>query len=71
MDKVLAPWTEQEVENLHRYQVAGNFHPFTCGGTRHRYTTELVPTVQGWECPAPRCTYTQQWAWEFMVNYTE
>lgn len=30
MEKINTPFTNEEVENLNEYQLAGRFHPFTC-----------------------------------------
>ena len=56
-----APWTDEEVEALNRYQRSGRFHPFTCGSSdrfdeAHRKVQakrggdygELVATRDGW-----------------------
>lgn len=63
---VKAPWTEEQVEALKRYQADGRFHPFTCPGEGlgcgdHR---ELIPTTGGWVCACGR--YRQDWAHGFM-----
>jgi hypothetical protein len=62
---VKAPWTMDQVRLLWKYQMAGHFHPYTCG---HREDHPeigsdkgmLVPTRKGWICPM--CDYTQDWA---------
>lgn len=60
-------------------------HPFTCGsGNRgdgahleyaaiHDYRDNglLLATAEGWICPVPGCDYAQDWAHDFMLNYTE
>lgn len=64
LDKIEAPFTEQQVKGLNAYQEAGHFHPFTCGNdSRHR---DLVATTGGWVCPD--CDYTQKWAHKFMAE---
>lgn len=30
MEKITAPFTEEQVKNLNEYQKAGRFHPYTC-----------------------------------------
>ncbi len=73
MNQVHAPWTQEQVDALNRYQQEGKFHPFTCGSGRrtdeHHLDGEgiLVATPQGWKCPY--CDYKQDWALEFQVNY--
>lgn len=75
------PWTLEQVQSLGAYQAAGAMHPFTCpyrGDGGHGWSHlpeqskgdlgELVPTLGGWYCPD--CDYTQEWAWEWMVDGT-
>jgi hypothetical protein len=64
-----APWTDEQVANLNRYQRAGVFHPFTCGRRdEHRDDPGvLVAERDGWHCPAAGCTYRQTWAHPFMA----
>jgi hypothetical protein len=68
---IKSPFTDEQIEELNKYQHSGKFHPFTCGGNR---TDEkhldgegiLVATKQGWICPY--CDYTQDWAHDFMTD---
>lgn len=63
-----APWTEDQVRRLNLWQQAGNVHPFTCGRD-HGATQEdrvLTATPEGWRCGG--CSYTQDWAFEFMLK---
>lgn len=53
---LLAPWTEEQVANLRRYQEAGWVHPYTC-----TCGVDLEPTAGGWRCPGG-CGYEQDWA---------
>lgn len=32
MEKITAPFTDEQVIALNKYQAESNFHPFTCGG---------------------------------------
>lgn len=64
-----APWTAEQVDNLNRFQRCGQFHPFTCTGHAGGGDRTLVATRSGWICP--HCDYKQNWAHEFMVNFTE
>lgn len=64
-------FTPDEVVNLNAFQASRCMHPFTCpnrGDGNHRHeghdTGLLVATIRGWICPY--CTYTQDWAHEFM-----
>jgi hypothetical protein len=75
---VKTPWTEEQVDNLNRWQRCGRVHPFTCAGDRadaaHKaYADEhgedwgqLIATPTGWVCPV--CSYTQDWAHDFMLE---
>ena len=71
-DKIIAPFTEEQVINLNNYQTKGKFHPFTCCGhngcNRMAQTNEglLVATTDGWICPCEK--YTQDWAHAFMAE---
>lgn len=58
-------FTEDEVASLNEFQEHGNFHPFTCGICRK----DLKATTEGWICPDVTCTYTQNWAHEWMKNW--
>lgn len=68
MEKLLPPWTDEQVDALNRYQRKGRMHPFTCGQPQHRISPALVATTQGWICPDPLCGYTQDWAHGFMAD---
>jgi hypothetical protein len=66
-------FTPEEVESLNAYQISGAFHPFTCGGDRtdkdhHDGEGLLIATEDGWHCPF--CEYRQQWAYDFMKNWS-
>lgn len=67
----LAPWTQEQVDALNRFQQRGDFHPFTCGSGRRTDECHadgegvLLATTEGWVCPF--CSYTQRWAHEFMM----
>jgi hypothetical protein len=60
---VYAPWEVWYITNLNRYQVSGEFHPFTCINHSHQ---PLVALRSGWYCLD--CNYTQWWAYEWMVR---
>lgn len=65
--KIYAPWTQKEVDALNRYQKSGVMHPFTCS-EEHGKEAVLEATIDGWICPIPLCYYTQNWAFDFMLN---
>ncbi len=68
MANQIPSWTNDEVKSLNEYQQHGYGHPFTCGRKSHT----LVARNNGWYCP--ECekegfSYTQGWAWEWMMNW--
>jgi hypothetical protein len=65
---IFAPFTDEQVVQLNRYQTAGRMHPFTCGGEQHHGGPTLTATPEGWVCPDQACTYTQNWAHAFMAD---
>jgi hypothetical protein len=75
MEKVQTPFTEEQVENLNKFQMSGVFHPFTCCSAgpadkceRRLGTSEgiLVASTDGWVCPCGE--YKQNWAHDFMAQ---
>lgn len=64
---VMAPWTDDQVRSLNLYQRLGTMHPYTCPS--HEWCLELVARRDGLVCPVPECTYEQDWAHEFAVNW--
>jgi hypothetical protein len=70
-DIVKAPWTDQQVANLNRWQTCGHVHPFTCPNHAKAsqdgviFVTSLVAQHDGWHCPD--CAYTQTWAHAMMT----
>lgn len=74
---VYAPFTDDQVNSLNAYQVAGVMHPFTCGNRSERSHVWrdgdgdlglLMATPAGWTCP--QCDYTQDWAHGFMADWS-
>jgi hypothetical protein len=75
--KLIAPFTQDQVEALNRFQESGSMHPFTCPD---HSDTSLVATEKGWTCPhrimfepgsriaSVQCDYTQNWAHKFMAD---
>ena len=61
-----APFTQEQVEALNRFQQSGHVHPYTCGSGRRTDADHLdgegvlVATTEGWKCPY--CDYRQDWA---------
>jgi hypothetical protein len=75
MAEIRAPFTAEQVEILRRFQTGGWFHPFTCPSRgQHNEGWEayngatLVPEPEAMRCPAPDCSYTQDWVHDFMVD---
>ena len=70
MEKITAPFTNEQVKKLNNYQKNGRFHPFTCcshdGCDRINQKDEglLIATNEGFICPCGK--YEQKWAHKFM-----
>lgn len=69
-DRIVAPFTDEQVVQLNSWQANRPFHPFTCGG-EHEGHINLVATRDGWVCPDPACDYQQDWAHDFMGRWVE
>jgi hypothetical protein len=75
MNIIHAPFTNEQVEKLNKYQMSGVMHPFTCMGAKGCKRSEqeneglLTATNDGWVCPCGK--YRQDWAWEFMLHSDE
>ena len=69
-DFIVAPWTDEQVEALNRYQTSGWFHEFTCRNDgcsdECGFRPALVATNEGWICHY--CSYTQNWAHSMMLE---
>ena len=68
MSTIRAPFTDRQVAELNRYQVADIMHPFTCPNDGHVEEVVLVATSEGWHCPVRTCGYRQDWAHAFMAD---
>ena len=74
MEKFQTPFKPEEVDNINKYQHAGKFHPFTCGGPEIEECERrsgkgeglLVATEKGMVCPCGK--YTQNWVHGFMAK---
>lgn len=64
-DRIEAPFSDEQVQQLNRYQSLGFMHPFTCAN-EHGGADVLQATPEGWQCPS--CAYTQSWAHAFMAD---
>lgn len=58
-----APWHDDVVAELARWQNLANVHPYTCGND-HGEEVRLLPTNDGWICPLRSCGYTQGWCFK-------
>jgi hypothetical protein len=65
--KIYAPFTEEQVDQLQAFQDFGSWHAFTCGND-HPRPVNLIPDVDGFECPVSDCDYEQAWAWIAMLD---
>lgn len=65
-----APFTDEQVAELHRWQITPWVHPFTCGNfsLHEGYHVNLVPHREGWFCPDDRCDFVQVWCYSFMAD---
>lgn len=78
MERVEAPFTKEQLENIKNFQNGGGFHPFTCCSPKNisecqRVSGEnegiLIPTEQGFVCPCGK--YKQNWCHKFMTEPQE
>jgi hypothetical protein len=66
MTKTVAPWTDEQVLALNRFQTMP-VHAFTCvNPAPSGEHVNLVAKRDGWICPD--CDYTQDWAHEEMIH---
>lgn len=80
MEKIKAPFTQEQVDKLNEFQKLGKFHPFTCcspdifdckrkkdeGETPEERQGILIASNEGWICPCGK--YQQDWAYSFMID---
>lgn len=77
MDKIEAPFSNEQVKSLNDYQQERIFHPFTCDRKSPECETKtnpddilaegvLIATTEGWVCPCGK--YKQNWAHSFMTG---
>ncbi len=78
MNKIHAPFTDEQCAALNRWQASNFVHPFTCGSDNRSDEAhlavhkpgedfgQLVATPAGWVCPG--CDYRQDWAFEEMLH---
>jgi hypothetical protein len=68
MQRVDAPWTDDQVASLNAYQQAGYRHPFTGSEGLDGHRVTLIATSRGWveRVGGP---VVQTWAHEEMTNW--
>src|SRR5262245_33229944 len=66
---VKAPWTDEQVANLNRFQACKYLHEFTCPMAHRGSSRTLIARPDGWHCP--ECDYRQSWAFCFMAEFDE
>jgi len=64
MATVYAPFTDEQVEALFKWQEDETKHPFTC-----ICGESLTPYNDGWHCDY--CCHTQNWCHDFMLERSE
>lgn len=65
-----APWTEEQVDALNRYQTEGCMHPFTGEAGPGGEERVLIATKEGWT-ETPGGPVVQTWAWRWMAGVPE
>lgn len=74
-ERVKAPWNDDQLKNLNRFQKIGIMHPFTCCSPEEIHECErrsgkndglLTATTNGWVCPCGK--YTQDWCYPGMLD---
>lgn len=72
---IKAPWTNEQVQNLNKWQQCEWIHPFTCGSPEesancHRKDKSgngtLLAITEDWQCPCG--WYKQDWAHSYMAT---
>lgn len=64
IDKVIAPFSQDQVRSINAYQRDGLYHPFTCGESH-----PLVATGMGLYCPEDG-KFKQFWVHDFMADWS-
>lgn len=75
MNNIEAPFTQEQVDCINRFQQSSQFHPFTCCGDDipecQRSSGEnqgiLIANTDGLICPCSK--YKQDWVTEYMSKY--
>lgn len=64
-ERIEAPFTDEQVDALNRWQETWSVHPFTCASD-HEGERVLVAHREGWRCPT--CGNAQNWAHSMMLE---
>lgn len=64
-EMIKAPFDKSQCNSLNQYQKSGVMHEFTCEDG-HR----LVAWAGGWLCGERSCKNTQDWAWDWMADFS-
>jgi len=67
LNRVDAPWTNDQVASLNGYQKAGYVHPFTYGDGEEK--VDLIATTDGWVAKKDG-PVVQTWAHKFMADWS-
>jgi len=68
--KLVAPWTEEQVEALRAWQARDDVHPYTAAERWNGLEVVLIPTREGWRetIDGP---VVQDWAHDFSAGLSK
>ena len=66
LEKIVAPWTEEQVQTLNKWQTLPNMHPFT-GYNSAGNKVSLIATLEGWIAEEGG-QVVQTWAYASMAS---
>lgn len=67
MNKIFAPFDEQQIASIDGFQACPEFHPYTCCNHQSmRSRTNMLAYRAGLVCP--NCGRLQKWAWDFSAD---
>jgi hypothetical protein len=70
IERIYAPFSQDQVTALNAFQSNPRNHPFTCDNPvciiEDGTSAPLIVRERGWICPS--CSYTQNWAHKFMAE---
>lgn len=56
MNRIVAPWTDDQVSSLNAFQAEGRMHEFTCNWGHYCLVRSLTATKDGWVCKGAALT---------------